>query len=329
MPTSYFDSNLGVNAILTNIAQKFTQPEFCMRLLYPLVEVGSVSGQIMSFDDSDYDLVDDARADGDSYSEIEDSFTGKSFVLASKGIMYKLTDKKRRQLEVQGYNWGQHAAKALMDRASLLHEAEAATKATTLANYATTNRVTLSSGSQLNEAAVDPDPVIRLAKSVVSGQIGTNPNVMILGRDVFDALATKYAKNFTASVVGGLRQQLTEDILAATFGFARVRVCDAIGKVGGARTRVFGKDIVIARTNPAALNADRIPYKTTGEIMPQEYSYGYTYVYQGNPLMYEPGRNEEKNYTFYKLDFDRAVNNTGVNASSEIISGYLIKNAVA
>jgi hypothetical protein len=329
MPTSLYESNLGVNAILTNIAQRYTQPEFCMKLLYPLVEVGMMSGQIFQFDDSVYDEVDDNRADGDDYAEVEDGFAGKTFTLTSKGIKYKLPDKKRNQLGAMGYNWGQHAADFVMQKATFLHEVAAARLATTTGSYASTNRVTLSSGSQLNEAAVDPDPVIRTAKTAIADQIGAEPNVMILGRDAFNALAAKYARNFTNTAPNGLRQQLTEDILAGIFGFERVRVCGVIAKVAGVKTRVFGKDIVIARTNPRALNSDRTPYKTTGDIVPQEYSFGYTYVYRGNPLMYEPGRNEEKGYTYYKLDFDRSISQTGVNSSNAIISGYLIKDAVA
>jgi hypothetical protein len=330
MPTGYYESNLGVNQILTNIAQRFVQPEHVLRLLYPLVEVGSVSGQILSFDDSDYNTVNDDVADGDSYAEIEDSFTGQPFILSSKGLQYKLTDRKRRQLEFQGYNWGQHAATKLMERASLLHEAEAAVKATTLANYSPNNRVTLTNGSQFNEANVDPEPVIRQGTSRIVKEIGAKPNVMILGRDVFDALAVKFSRTFTSTVVGGMRQQLTEDVLAATYGYQRVRVCDAIVKQGQTKINPFGKNIVIARVNPAALNSDRTPYKIDGSIMPQEYSFGYTYVYRGHPLMYDRGRNEEKNYDYFKLDFDRQVVNTGVDKNSnQIISGFLIQNAVA
>ena len=91
----------------------------------------------------------------------------------------------------------------------------------------------------------------------------------------------------------------------------------------------MAKDIVLAYTNPAALEADRLPYRPTGSINIMQPSYGYTYVYRNNPLMYDPARNDEKGYTYYKLDFDREVVNTGVDDSGKIISGYLVKAAVA
>lgn len=329
MPTSLYESRLGINMPLTNLAQGYVQADYVMKLLYPLAEVNDFGGQIVSFDDSAYEEIDDDRADGTDYPEIEDSFSGKPFQLKTKGIKYKLPDKKRAQMENLRINWGEMASQAVMGRAGLMHEIQSATVATTVANYAATNRITLSSGSQLNEASVDPDPVIRTAKSAVSGQIGVDPNVAIFGQDAFDAFATKYARNFTNTAPEGLRQQLTEDILASIFGLRRVRICKAIRKVAGVRTRIMAKDIILGYTNPAALEADRLPYRPTGQINIMQPSYGYTYVYRNNPLMYDPGRNEEKGYTFYKLDFDREVVNTGVDESGKIISGYLIKNAVA
>lgn len=329
MPTSLYGSRLGINQVLTNLAQGFIQPDYVMKLLFPLAEVNDFGGQIISFDDSAYDEIDDSRADGTDYPEIEDTFTGLPFTLKTKGIKYKLPDKKREQMANVRINWGDMAAQAVMNRAGLMHEIQASVIATTVNNYATANRITLTSGSQLNEANVDPDPIIRAGKNVIAGQIGIDPNVMILGRDVFDALATKFARNFTNTAPNGLRQQLTEDSLANIFGFARVRVCNAIRKVGNTRSRVMAKDIVMAYTNPAALEADRLPYRPTGAINIMQPSYGYTYVYRNNPLMYDPARNDEKGYTYYKLDFDREVVNTGVDSSGKIISGYLVKSAVA
>jgi hypothetical protein len=330
MATSLYEARLGINMPLTQLAQGFIQPDYVMKLLYPLAEVGDYGGQIVSFDDSAYEEIDDNRADGTDYPEIEDTFNGKPFQLKTKGIKYKLPDKKRNQMESLRINWGDMAAKAVMNRAGLMHEIQAAVQATTVANYATTNRVTLSAGSQFNEPNVDPDPVIRQAKSTISGQIGVRGNVMIMGEEVFNALATKYARNFSSTAPNGLIPQLTEDTLAGIFGFSRVRVCSALRKVAGVRTRIMGKDIVIGYTNPASLDSDRLPYRPSGQINIMQPSFGYTYVYRNNPLMYDPGRNEEKGYTFYKLDFDREVVNTGVDETSgKIISGFLIKNAVA
>ncbi|MBD2492473.1 hypothetical protein [Aulosira sp. FACHB-615] len=332
-PVSVLESRLGINQVLTNLAQGYKQPDFVMRLLFPLADVSTYGGQIIQFDEAAYEDVTDDRADGAPYPEVQSGYSGVPFKLAFKGLTYKVPDKRRNEMANMKINWGAMATNVLMSKAGLRHEIESAAIATTAANYATNNVVTLSSGTQLNESGVDPDPVIRTGITAVGNQIGVEPNVMLIGVSAFDALATKYARNFTSTnTTPGLRQQLTEDTLAQIFGFARCRKVKALKKVGATKSRVMDKDIVLAYTNPAALNSDRLPYRPMGNIDVNmlEPSYGYTYVYVNNPLMYDPGRNEENKYTYYQLDFDRKVVATGVQESdSKIISGYLIKNAVA
>ena len=323
-------SRLGVNMVLTNLAQGVLQPEYVMRLLYPLAEVADYGGQTVEFDDSAYLEVNDDRADDTPYPEIQESYFGRPFTLNTKGLSYRVGDKKARQMARLSINWGQRAAQRLMGRAGLMHEIEAAAQATNPASYNASNRITLAAGSQFNEANVDPDPFIRQGKSVVAGQIGVDPNVAIFGRDVFDALAGKYARSFTSNAPSGLQQQLTEDILANIFGFARVRVCNALRKSAAGRSRIFGKHVVMGYTNPAALNGERLPYRPNGQIDIETPSFGYTYVYVNNPLLYNPYRDEDKGATVYKLDFDRKVTQTGVDRTSGLIThGYLIQNAVA
>jgi hypothetical protein len=331
MTLSLQQSRLGVNLILTNLAQGVIQPEFVMRLLYPLAETADYGGQAIVFDDSDYEEVQDDRADDTPYPEIQDGFYGQPYKLNTKGLMYRVGDKKANQMNRLNINWGVRASNRLMKRAGLNHEIQAATSATTVANYATTNRITLTAGGQFNDAAADPDLIIRTGKSAVSSQIGVDPNVCLMGQDVFDTLAVRYSRAFTAPSPSGMMNLLTEDMLATILGFDRVRVCRAIRKNGaGVKSRVMGKDLVMGYTNPAALNSDRISYVPNGAIDAETPSFGYTYVYENNPLMYNPYRDEDRGATVYKLDFDRQVLNTGVDRTSGLIThGYLIKNAVA
>jgi hypothetical protein len=320
----------GVSYPLTNLAQAFEQPDFVMRLLFPLAEVGTYGGTIVSFDDSLYEDVQDDRADDASYPEITSGYTGSTYKLDTKGLRYRVPDKRRKEMENMRINWGQIAADALMKRAALRHEIEAAMLATNASNYASTNRLTLTTGSQLNDDGVDPDPLIRAGSDTIAEQIGARPNVMVLGLRVFSALAANYARNFTSvATAPGLRPQLTKQVLADIFGFQRVEICNAIYKVNGARTQVFGKHIVMAYTNPAAVNGNSIPYRPTGAIDAMTSGYGYTYVMQGNPLMYNPWVDQDRKATVFDLDFDRKVVAAGVNSSGAFTHGYLISNAVA
>lgn len=331
-PVSVVQARLGINLPLTNLAYRVIQPQFGFgKIFYPLATVGSYGGQIIAFDESIYEDVVDDRADGADYPEIQEGYAGRPFKLKFKGLMYKIPDKRRNEMANLRINWGRLAVDSLMKRAGLRHNLEAIALATNINNYATTHRITLSLGSQFNEAGVDPDPVIRTACTRIAESVGVMPNAIGLSLYSFNALATKYAQNFTSTnTAPGLRQQLTAETLAGIFGVDRVIVDKTIRKVNGTKQFAMGKDIVIGYVNPKGLNGDALPYRPDSDINMMEPAFGYTYVYDRNPLIYDPGRNEEKGYTYYKMDFDRSVENVGVQEGTNLIeSGYLIKNAVA
>jgi hypothetical protein len=254
--------------------------------------------------------------------------------LNTKGLSYRVPDKRRREMENLRINWGEIAANTLMSRGGNRHEIEAAAKATTVANYATTNRVTLSAGSRFSDANVDPDPIIRTGKDAVANMIGMEPNVAVVGRQVFSALATKYSRTFTSvGTTPGIRPQLTLMALAQLYGFRKVACCDAIVKVNKVRTKVFGNHMVMGYTNPLALPNDDmseglpIPFSPNGAINILTPAYGYTLVYKDNPQVYSPYYDNDRGATVYKMDFDRQVVNSGVDEAGLITHGYLIRDA--
>jgi hypothetical protein len=318
-----------VSLPLTNLAQKSAQATYVMRSLYPLAEVGSYGGVVIQFDESDYEYVDDTRADDAAFAEIQSGYEGKPFKLNTKGLRYRVSDKRRKEMANLKVNWGDMAVKSLMSRAGLYHEIECAVKATTFANYASTNRVTLAGGSRFSDSAVDPEPLLRAGKDAIANQIGVESNVCVMGRMVFSALAARYSRTFTsAGTTPGIRSQLTKAAFADIYGFERVEICDAIVTRNGVKGKAFGNHLVMAYTNPDAINGNIVTYQPQGDISPMVGGMGYTYVMQGNPLMYEPWEDKNTKATVFDLDFDRQVQNTGVNAAGQITYGYLIENAV-
>ena len=307
------------------------QPEFVMKILYPLAEVPTYGGTTIQFDDTVYEAANDQRADGAAYNEVQSGYTGGTFKLGMGGLRYVVTHKRRKEMENLNINWGAMAASTLANKAGLAHEMECAIASTTFGNYASTHRIALSAGSRFGDASVDPDPIIRAGKTAIANRIGLEPNVGVMGRAVFDALCTKYAKNFTTSMATtgpGLRQQLSLPDLAVIFGLQKMVICDANVKVaGGAMSKVFGNHLVLARVHPQALTGDALPYKPTGQINIVEPSFGYTYVMQGHPSMYAPWEDKHTKSMIYDLDFDRQVRNIGADAAGALTYGYLIQNA--
>jgi hypothetical protein len=322
----------GVSLPLTNLAQGVVQPEFVMKLLYPLARVGEYGGATIRFDDSVYDAVIDNRADGSDYPEVQSAYSGGTYKLDFGGLSYLVPAKRKAQMISLGMNPGEIAVGQLVNKAALAHEIQCATVATTLATYATTNRVTLTSGNRFSDSAVDPDAIIRTGKTAIVNQMGLEPNVMILGRSVFDVLCSRYSRNFTTTMATngpGLRQQLNVDDLANIFGFRRVAICDAIvNQAGGTRGKVFGNHVVMARTNDLALNADSLPYKPQGMISTVQPSFGYTYVLDGHPQILAPWEDKKTRSDVYQIDFDRQVQTVGTNSAGEATYGYFIQTAV-
>lgn len=335
MPTaglSVQEARAGVSLPLTNLAQGVVQPKFVMPLLYPLARVSEYGGATIRFDDSIYDAVIDNRADGANYPEVQFGYSGGVYKLEFGGLSIPIPHKRRDQMIRMGINPGEIAVGQLINKVGLAHEIQCATVAVNPATYAASNRVILGSGSRFGDATVDPDPIIRTGKSAIANQIGLDPNIMIIGRNVLDVLCARYAKNFTSSVATtgpGLRQQLNTDDLAAIFGFDKIAVCDAIfNQAGGARGKVFGNHVVMARTNEAAIGGTPLPYKPQGNISMVQPSFGYTYVIDGHPQVFAPFEDKRVRSDIYQIDFDRQVQTVGTNQAGEAIYGYLIQNAV-
>lgn len=313
---------------LTQLAQDVVQPEFVMRHLFPIVPVPTYGGIIPRVDDSIWEEVDDNRADDTPYPEIQEGIDGSAFRLNTKGLSYRVPDKRRREYANLRINWGRRAVRALMKRGGLMHEIEAALRATTPANYATTNRIALASGSRFQN--VDPDPIIRTGLSAIAFNSGVNANIGVMGRLVFDALATKFAQNFTSTGTSpGLRNQLTLDILAGIYGVQKMLICNAIVKRNGVVQRVFGNHMVLGYVPPEAIETGALNYRPNADMdFEMDGSYGYTLAIDGDPRVSEPYYDNDRSATVYKFDFDRQVVATGVNEAGAITYGYLIENAV-
>jgi hypothetical protein len=299
-----------------------------MKTLFPLVEVPNYGGTVIQFDDAIYEDVTDDRADDTPYAEIQTGYTGTTYKLNTKGLSFRVPDKRRKEMENLRINWGRMAVDTLVSRAGLRHEIECALRATTFGNYASSNRLALTSGNRFSDPSVDPDLLIRAGKDAVADQIGAEPNVCVMGRRVFSALANRYGLTFVSASTGpGIPRQLTLEGFAATYGFRKAVICDANIKSGSGRSKAFGNHLVMAYCNPKGIDST-ITFSANADINQFEPAYGYTYVMVNNPLVYTPYYDNDRSATVYKMDFDRQVINTGVNASNAITHGYFIQDAV-
>ncbi len=326
MPSpSFRESGLNANPMLTTLAQAYLNPNRIATNFFPIAESADYAGQIMRDDDSLYETVEDDRDDDTPYTEIHEGFSTQAFILRPKGFKIRYGDKRARRLGLQRVSIQRRAPRKLMQRATLNHEVEALKKLTDFNLYQADCRKTLTVGTQLND--IDPGPLFREINTRVASFIGGDPNVLGLSRYAADAIANNpyVLERFKYTS----RESVTTDMIAALYGYERVVVSNALvkdntGKAGFA----MGAHMIAAHVNPQALAAGRLPYRTDGEIDPEEASFGYTMVYPGNPVVKNPIRNEEDEVTIYKLEFDREIVITGTNERTGLINhGCLVLNA--
>jgi hypothetical protein len=318
------EARLGVNVPLTKIAQGIKQPDYVLKLLYPVIPTDEYGGQIITFNDSIYDDVDDLRADDGYYKSVTTGYDGRAFKLDTRGLSFRAGDRKLNTWKKRGINPDRLATSTLMNKAGLRHELQAAIKSTTITNYAPGNRIVLTPETNFRNQSVDPGTYIRAAASTIALTTGYEPNVIVFGREVYDAVS----ENRNVVGAGDFRSKdfLTTDAISSRYGFKKAVVCNAIWNSTGVKERIFGKHVVIARVNPAALeNVDR--YTPDQNVTEEEPSYGYTLAYLNHPQVRTPYYDRDRSATVWNMDFDRTLINPGVDDNGQITYGYLIANA--
>jgi hypothetical protein len=331
------EQRLGVNQVLTNLAQGFYQPEFVMRILYPFVAVPGFSGVAPRHDESAYEDVDDTRALDGFYKSVQRSIrTGEPYVLDIRGLSVRVADEEAREAERGGTDWIGEAPTTLMEKFNLRHEIECALRATAIAAYHPNNRIVLTPEQNFRNALVEPDGYIFDAIDAVALAIGAEPNVMVMGREVYSALARNRKFRTAIGAPGGSAGSDLLEAIKAYFKIDAVKLCTAIQRRGGSKYRVFGKSIVIARTNPLALQTPNTTviqsFAPDRRLKTKTPSYGYTLVYQesanvSHPVVRDPYYDQDRSATVIKGDFDRKVAQTGVDDTNLITHGFLIANA--
>lgn len=314
-------SQIGANKVLTSIAQGYSNSSFIGNFLFPLVETQELNGRRIEFDSSPFELYDDQRVPGGRYKEIQSGYVGKSYQLDLHGNVYRIPVEEMNQAETIGLDWGRMAAERLMQAQGLALENQQATLALNVSNYGNNNKVTLTGTDKWSDSTSKPAENIRAYRAAIQSVIGVEPNILVLGYEVFNALAEHPSMRDKFKYTS--KDSLTPDLLGAVFGFDKVLIGTAIKNVAGTPTRIWGKDAILAYTNPAALNGARISYQTGSSITKFEPAFGYTYVYAGHPFMtnqwFEPNDDSYR----IKITFNR---------SAEIVwsqAGFLVKGAVA
>lgn len=270
--------NLGqaraVDLLLTEVARGFRSPKAAVaNVLFPIVDVTARAGKIISFGPDDFKLVSTVRAPGAATKRVQFGYATQDYSLVDHRLeAVTPMEVQEEGLAVPGINNITVNVRKVQNVMALEREHQAAQLARNTANYAPSNRETLSGTGQWSDPASTPISDVMDAKEVVRQQTGERPNVLAVAPKVLTALRnhpTILARLSTSAD----RPPATMQQLMALFELDQIVEGAATYHDGTGFQDVWGRDAILAYTMPASLAEMGSP------------NYGYTYQLAGRPVV--------------------------------------------
>ena len=303
-----------IDPILSTVAQGYKNAELIGSALFPYVPVGQRGGKIVTFGKEDFMLYATGRSPGAATKRVQFGYSGSSYALESHSLEGLVPQELMQEAEaVPGINLATNAIAKVQAIIALRLEKAQADLATNAANYAASNKTSLSGTSRwsdLTSGVSDPVNDIEVAKDAVRQQIGREPDTVTLGASVLVKLR-QHPKIIDRIKYTG-RDVPTLELLASLFGVQRVLVGKAVTATdAGVFSDVWGKSVVVAYTAMGTLADQGQP------------TYGYTYRLGGYPMVEQPYLDRNTKSWVYPVTDEVAPVIAGASA------GYLISSAVA
>jgi hypothetical protein len=304
-----------IDPILSEVARGYTQPDLVGMALFPRVPVMQRGGRIITFNKESFMLYNNIqRAPGQSTKRVQFGYAGSAYALADYSLEGQVPVETEQESDaVPGIDMGARSVNGVQKIIANRLEIAQATLATTAANYAASNKVTLAGTAQwsdLTTGVSDPVKDVTAGKEAIRKLTGKRPNVGVMGAAVF-AMVIQHPKIIDRVKYTG-RDIATPELLASLFGLKQLLIGDSIyADDAGVFSDTWGKDMVLAYTPTANVASQGEP------------SYGYTYQLESYPLVEEPYYDRNTKSWIYPVSDSCAP----VIAGAE--SGYVIKAAVA
>ena len=279
-----------VDPILSAVARGYRSPKASIAsILFPLVTVGQRAGRIIAFGADDFKLVSTKRAPGANTKRVQFGYASDPYSL----VDYRLEGSVPMELQeeaqaVPGIDLSSNAVQRVQNVMALEREHAASQLARGAANYAASNKETLSGTSQWSHASSDPFTDIMDAKEVIRSKTGEKPNVLTLGPKVLTAVRT-HPKVLDRLSTASDRPPATLQQLQALFELQQIVEGEAVYHDGTQFQDVWGKDAILAFTTPASMQEMGSP------------NYGYTYQLAGRPMVQEGYFDDNSNTWYYPV----------------------------
>lgn len=266
-----------VDPVLTNVARGYRNAALASTALFPIVEVGQRAGKVIAFGAEAFaDYGDLVRVPGAQRPQIDVGYAADDYQCQQRALDGRVpVELLQEAAAVPGISMQITAIQTVMDVVLLRVERVAATLATTSANYDAANREALAGDDRWDNANASPAAKVAVAREQIATGIGRDPNVLVVGKPVHEALVNQADVidriKYTQGLSGDKSPIVTEAMLAQYFGVERYAVGRARMGEPGAFVPVWGKNAVLAYSELRDLASMGSP------------SFGYTYRLRGYP----------------------------------------------
>ena len=299
--------DLRINAYLSEVARGYGNNSFIAENLFPIIDSEKEKIDIFQFNKEAFQLYDTERAIRANSNVISPKgFSKHTATLAEHDLAYPID--YREEDEAEKVKLQLHATNVVTEGLKLKLEKQCADLAQDPKNYATENKIALSGTSQFTNNASDPLKVVNAGKDAVCGKIGKDPNTLVMGQEVWQALKQNTSlKNLIASSSNKI---ITLDLLKEFFEIENIVVGRSIyADANNNFARVWGNNIILAYVPKLTSRTEYDP------------SFGYT-VRKKDALQIDEYQKEGN-----KVKYIRATDiYTPFLVGAE--AGYLISNAV-
>ena len=299
--------DLRINAYLSEVARGYGNNSFIAENLFPIIDSEKEKIDIFQFNKEAFQLYDTERAIRANSNVISPKgFSKHTATLTEHDLAYPID--YREEDEAEKVKLQLHATNVVTEGLKLKLEKQCADLAQDPKNYATENKIALSGTSQFTSEASDPIKVVNAGKDAVCGKIGKDPNTLVMGQEVWQAL--KQNKTLKDLIASSSNKIITLDLLKEFFEIENIVVGRSIyADANNNFARVWGNNIILAYVPKLTSRTEYDP------------SFGYT-VRKKDALQIDEYQKEGN-----KVKYIRATDiYTPFLVGAE--AGYLISNAV-
>lgn len=259
--------------VLSQLAIGYSNGDFVSEVLMPIALVDREGGKIPKFGKEAFRLYNTERALRAGSNRLNpDGIGSVDVVLDEHDIEYPIDYREEAE---SAFPLEANATHVTSEIIQLRRETMVASMAQNPANYASSNKVTLSGSSRFTDASSDPIGVIEAGKEAIRAKIGRKPNTAIIGASTYSVL--KRHGKLLDLIKYSQKGVVTVDLMRELFEIENIAVGNAVYANDADQFQDVWTDNIVLAYVPQKSEQD--------QRNPNQPSYGYTIRKKGNPVV--------------------------------------------